>query len=471
MTEKDNWEPQERAAWHPRTPKEEREALGNAPLATLRATPTSEEAFKLMGALAKRYARPQSAKGKSYAREKTIVKYANASGAFVADLLAAASEGNRSEGWLRCSLNKSEYTGQDVSWSMFDGVRRAWLEAGLLDHKAGYPGRLAFGNPGPTSGKMTRHRATLQLLKLCGEYCITPENVTDHFRFEYEMPRELVQLTNPFERTPTNDRTEKLRAEIIELNEFFAQHTLAHPTIKHQGWVRKFHRANHPDFRWNKGGRLYSYPTDAKANYQNVDKSARLEMKIDGEPVVEIDIGSSYLTIFYAWNDEQLDPEKDAYKDILGDTEVDRVVAKAWINASFGNAALLSRWSKDLKKDVADKLDDKGIARTAFDPKRYPMKMIKERVLQRHPLLERWGGQIRGRVRDWGDLMFVESQVIIGAMLQLKRDHRVPSMPVHDSLIVPFSKRYVAEDVLVDHFRKQTGVKPRLEMTLPEDLW
>ena len=40
-------------------------------------------------------------------------------------------------------------------------------------------------------------------------------------------------------------------------------------------------------------------------------------MEIDDEPVAEIDIGSSYLTIFYAWNDKQLDPEQDAYKGIL----------------------------------------------------------------------------------------------------------------------------------------------------------
>jgi len=41
--------------------------LNKAPLATLRATPASEQAFILVGELAKRYPRPQAAKGKSYA--------------------------------------------------------------------------------------------------------------------------------------------------------------------------------------------------------------------------------------------------------------------------------------------------------------------------------------------------------------------------------------------------------------------
>jgi hypothetical protein len=60
----DNWEAQEQPAWEPKTPREEREPLGNAPLATLRATPATPQAFTLMSDLAKRYPRPQGAKGK-----------------------------------------------------------------------------------------------------------------------------------------------------------------------------------------------------------------------------------------------------------------------------------------------------------------------------------------------------------------------------------------------------------------------
>jgi hypothetical protein len=96
----------------------------------------------------------------------------------------------------------------------------------------------------------------------------------------------------------------------------------------------------------------------------------------------------------------------------------------------------------------------------------YPMKTIKQKALERHPLLERWGGVIRDRVYDWRDLMFIESEAIIGAMLTLMRDHQVPSLPVHDSLIVPASKFLVAKGALVHHFRMQTKVIPRLD---PED--
>jgi hypothetical protein len=223
-------------------------------------------------------------------------------------------------------------------------------------------------------------------------------------------------------------------------------------------------------YRWHKGGRLYSQP-QGPACYQNLPETSlkehqltRSQIHINGERVVEIDISSSFLTIFYALCDKQLDTTQDAYAGILAPSPLDRQVAKFWINASFGNSKPLSRWSKDVVKSLKAQLAKKELS--GFDPKLYPMKTIKQKVLERHPLLARWGGVIKGRVRDYGDLMYSESEAIIGAMLTLVRDHQVPSLPVHDSLIVPNSKFSVAKGALVDHFRKQTGVVPRLD---PED--
>lgn len=237
MTDKtEDWGPQERPAWEPKTPREEREALGNAHLATLRATPATPRALQLVGDLAERYPRPQAAKGKAYARHKTLVNYTNAAGAFIAELLMAV-ERDRSEGWVRCSHDKRDYTGKFVSWSMFNGVRTAWLEAGLLEHKQGYPGMLALGNPGPTSGKLTRYRATPTLLEIAASHGITPVNVLEHFRFEFEMPSELIRLTQPSKSTPNTPRVAKLRSDVAELNAFFAKQTLEPTTIKHLGWI------------------------------------------------------------------------------------------------------------------------------------------------------------------------------------------------------------------------------------------
>lgn len=461
----EDWDGPEELAWEPKTPKEEREALGHAPLATLTATPATQRAAALMRDLAERYSRPQASKGKAYARGKTLVRYANAAGAFVADLLIAAKN-KRSEGWLRCSLDKTAYSGQYVKWTTFDSLRKAWLEAALIEDKPGYPGMLAFGNPGPTIGKQTRYRATPKLLGIAQEHGITPANVLEHFKIEFKMPSELIRLTKPSKSTPNTPKVVKLRSDVAELNDFFSKHTLTPPAIKHLGWVRMFHGYTE-GFRWNKGGRLYSQPQGSTC-YQNlpeksddVDQITRAQMRINDERVIEIDISSSYLTIFYSLCDQQLDNTQDAYAGILGPTALDRQVAKFWINASFGNSRLLTKWTEDLVDDLQDQLRKKGIS--GFDKELYPMKTIKEKVLARHPLLTRWGGELKGRVRGYGDLMYTESEAVIGAMLTLMRDHQVPSLPVHDSLIVPWSKFNVAKRVLADQFLKKTGVVPKLD--------
>ncbi|OSI23101.1 hypothetical protein [Bradyrhizobium canariense] len=464
----EEWEPREQAAWTPKTPRDEREPLNSAPLANLGATPSSEKAFLLMDDLAERYQRPQSAKGNGYARKKTLVQYANAGGAFIAELLAAV-EADRSEGWIRCSHRKSDYTGKDVSWAMFDGVRKAWLEAGLIEHKPGFHRKRPMNHSGPASGKLTRYRATPKLLEIAAAHGITPANVLEHFKFEFRMPPELIQLTQPFELTPNTERVAKLRAQIAELNAFSAKHTLTHPTrtVKHLGWVRMFHGYSE-GFKYDKGGRLYSQPQGAPC-YQSVSSSARAELRIDGERVVELDISSSFLTIFYALCDEQLDQDQDAYAGILGHTDLDRLVAKFWVNVSLSNGALLTKWTTGLIESLQGQLTRKEL--TGFSKKAYPMTLIRKKVLERHPLLHRWGGLIRGRTLSWADLMYRESEAIIGAMLTLKRDHDTPSYPVHDSLIVPVSKYKVAREALIHHFRVQTGKVPRVKPEVDPEDW
>ena len=177
---------------------------------------------------------------------------------------------------------------------------------------------------------------TPRLLEIAAEHGITPANVLEHFRVEFEMPSELIGLTKPSKPTLNTPKVAKLRSEVAELNAFFAKQTLTHPTVKHLGWIRLFHGYTE-GFRWKKGGRLYSQPQGPSC-YQSQPEAERLKMRINGESVVEIDISSSYLTIFYALCDEQLDTTQDAYADILGPTPLDRHVAKFWINASFGNS-------------------------------------------------------------------------------------------------------------------------------------
>ena len=59
--------------------------------------------------------------------------------------------------------------------------------------------------------------------------------------------------------------------------------------------------------------------------------------------------------------------------------------------------------------------------------------------------------------------MFIESQAMIGTMCELM-SRGIPSLSVHDSLIVLASDREIAEQTLSKHYRKETGTVPVLKV-------
>ena len=102
----------------------------------------------------------------------------------------------------------------------------------------------------------------------------------------------------------------------------------------------------------NRGGRLYSQPPMPATNYQNMPQEQRLKLRMDGEPVSEIDISASYLTIYYAAHSNGSRwMTHTAISSVL--SLLDRAIVKFWVNASFGNRTLITKWSADLKKDFA----------------------------------------------------------------------------------------------------------------------
>ena len=284
-------------------------------------------------------------------------------------------------GWLRLSLAKNHFKKPaPVSWRMFDGVRNAWKAARLIDERVGYPGRRGFGSPGPLFGSMTRFRATPKLLKISEDHGVPIQDAQDHFYIEFEMPSELIQLTKPSVLTRNTAEARERRAEVAELNAHFATHDLT--GARHIGWVRKFHGASADKYMRNRGGRLYSQPPMPATNYQSMAQERRLELRLDGERVSEIDISASYLTIFYAAHGQRIKAE-DAYSNIIGPTALDRAIVKFWVNASFGNRSLITKWSANLKKDFEKRNREKG---WMIDTKKYPVRLVREKTLAYHPL-------------------------------------------------------------------------------------
>ena len=64
----------------------------------------------------------------------------------------------------------------------------------------------------------------------------------------------------------------------------------------------------------------------------------------------------------------------------------------------------------------------------------------------------------------WSNLMFIESEIIIGTMLELMSDYNIPSLPVHDCIIVRKSDQELAMRILSEQFRIKTGLIPKLKV-------
>jgi hypothetical protein len=442
-----------------KTSPERADELRSAPLANLKGRATSASAAALVSNLADAYPRTTKNATRSNRPRKLEPQFHTSIGAFLADLLMA--QGNEEGGgWLRLSLAKNAFKKPSlVSYRMFDGLRTTWKAAGLIEEHAGYPGKLGFGNPGPVFGSMTRFRATPKLLKVSKGQGVLIQELQDHFFIEFEMPSELVQLTSPSGLTRNTDQAKSLRNEVAELNAHFAAHKLE--GARHIGWVRKFHGASPDKYMLNRGGRLYSQPPMPATNYQNMSQERRLKLRMDGETVSEIDISASYLTIFYAAHRQRIKTD-DAYNNIIGPDALHRAIVKFWVNASFGNRTLITKWSSSLKKEFAKRYRENG---WTIDSKKYPVRMVREKTLARHPLLSQWGTKAAPNMPwNWGHLMFRESRVVISTMLRLAREHNIPAAPVHDSLIVPRSKEVIAWTILNEQFTKIIGVEPKLNV-------
>ncbi len=171
-------------------------------------------------------------------------------------------------------------------------------------------------------------------------------------------------------------------------------------------------------------------------------------MTINGEPVAEIDIKASHLTIYHAMVGEPLDGLSDPYARAVG-VGIDRDVAKRWCLESLGHGAPKTKWSSETVRDYREKGQELPKART-----------VTKAMLEAFPALKKLEEHRRDDL--WADLQFKEAEAIIRTMLILKRRYGVPSLSMHDGLIVPRWKWDLAKDILTKEYRRVVGVEPML---------
>ena len=205
------------------------------------------------------------------------------------------------------------------------------------------------------------------------------------------------------------------------------------------GLKRIFNEGDRSDFHWNMGGRLYAI---GESHYQWLKKEKRLDIKINQEPVVEIDINASFLRILHGL----LSYELPTGEDIYAMEEIHREVVKSWVKSTLGHTGFHTSWSSK----AIESIQKAGIKR----PKSLTYKSLKPMIFNKYPVLSDWPNcGIR-----WSRLMYEESEGIIEVMRHLN-NHNVPALPVHDSLIVPSSAREFTEATFRTVFEHRFGVE------------
>lgn len=416
----------------------------NASYLSMRSEPYSDEAKTLV----RKVSSATWALGESK-RAKPSSLHTEAVGAFIGDLLACHAQSPAK--YLYRPMMASSFTGERIGYRVFKRLVEGAQSAGLVSVVIGTGG-------GNEIGVATRFRAEATLISLASDYDITLKKLDAHFRPIARPARVAHPLLlrgasryvgwkkQQGRNIPIGygkPQAAALAEQVNALNAFFASIQIE-PAGDHYAFHRIFNEGDAPGFDWNKGGRLYSIGD----SYQQRKSADRASMKLNRQPVIEIDIQASHLTILHALLGKPLDPTShDPYQH----PSIPRRILKGWVVMTLGHNRFHRAWSADMIADYHERTGGK----LGND---YPIKNVREEALKLLPLLKDWEScPIR-----WGDLQFIESCAVVDTVHHLSMEHGIPALPVHDSIIVPYSKKEVATSVLRTMFKKHVGVEPTL---------
>ncbi len=369
--------------------------------------------------------------------------------AFLAGLLSV----DRGE-WIRHTTDRSAFTGGPVSYRNFEATWKGMEKAGLIERKAGRPHlKTSFGAVYVHQRFETRFRATSTLWSLADAHGV--DGARGNYGQVEDVGRAVVEPIalrgfsewvsgrgkvegDPIEFDKAAPGLQRVLRDVERLNAFWQEHTLTGGV--HRGFTRIFHTegTSAEGYGWNMGGRLYSV---GAGNYQTLKEEDRAQMRIDGDPVVELDVQASHLTVFMARAGTPLDvySGEDAYQ--TGPLAAfPRKAVKEYIATTFGRGEPPTRWGQEANA-VAVSCAIEEVARAVHAV--YPaLANLKD-------------------PRIWARLQFAEAQAVIWAMLDLAHQG-IPALPVHDSIIVPASKVVQARDALRAGYYLEIGAEPRI---------
>ncbi len=385
-------------------------------------------------------------------REKDVASFRQGLGALLADLLINASN-ETAQGLMYRSTARSGFSGTYCSSRHYGYLVTLWTEMRLIEHFKGFQKNGDFeGVRVREYGMAGRLRATPRLLGIAEEKGIDPDSASKHFPKDHFKSQPIqvksrrgsdyrgkrAQVIRP----PRSPKLDRLNAEIAGLNAFLEgfEFNISTPQFR-----RTFNNGDDPNFDYDQGGRLYCV---SEENYQSWRRSERVGVTINGEPCSEVDVSSSFLLVFHWLCGEPFNGSKDLYL-VPG---IERMVVKKLIVSRFGADRWPTQWPRGFKVEY---FEETGGELTT----RYRLGKVCEAIQSTLPILDKIDQKING----WAQLQYWESHAIVAAILELKAAG-IPSLPIHDSLLVPHSQIEAACRALEDSYSKTFGTQPGLKV-------
>ncbi|WP_170363913.1 MULTISPECIES: hypothetical protein [Ruegeria] len=430
--------------------------LNNAKMATFDRSPRSDVAKSWVDAIQALTMAHEAANHprKRARRQADHLSFGEAVGAFAADLLRHSTNED-SHGFMHRSANREELTSTLVSSDNFEKLVQYWTELSLLEMTGYIDAHDDFeGARVPFYRRSRRFRATRLFLDLASDHGVKPKEVKDHFEVSHRHAN-VVQVRAAKGVDQSNFGRGKLikqngdgyRGEcdrVRHLNQLIANHEY---NLSDTPIVRRvFNCGDRRGFDFNLGGRFYGASDD---NWMDMPKAQRARIRIDGEETTEIDVRASHLSILYSILGKSPDRTADPYS-IEG---IHREVVKKVIVTAIGSGKLPSRWPKGFKEEFE-------VQHGWAPQKRHKMKDITEAISKKHPVLLK----LKKGELDWANLQFEEAECFFTAMMRMHNEDQVPSLPVHDSLIVRMRDAGYAANCLRDAYEKRLGFRPHVDI-------
>jgi len=232
---------------------------------------------------------------------------------------------------------------------------------------------------------------------------------------------------------PSGQAAGTCRSEMLRINKALARAQISSDFVRDGNlidtgdrWMRRIFNNN----RLDHGGRLYG------GFWQTMSEEDRLsDIQLNGEPVASLDFDQCAVRTAYGLAGAQ-PPEGDLY--CVPGLERYRDGVKVVLNAMLARSGEMAR-------------------RPAGSGKRFPrdlsLREIEEPIFRHHHAIR----HLCYRGAAW-ELQFIESQVLVRALLQLI-EHDIPALPIHDCVLVPSSAAVAAERIMLQSFKDTTGVE------------